>query len=46
MKKQDFDDVPKDGVGAFVQNWIDAGAKKVTVVPNADGTTCTVTVEE
>ena len=45
MNEQVFDDVPKNGVGAFVQNWINAGATKVTVVPNPDGLTCTVTVE-
>ena len=45
MPKQSFKDVPKDEVGQLVQTYIDAGAKKVTVAPNADGETCTVTVE-
>ena len=45
MPKQVFDDVPKDEVGEFVQNQVDAGTKKVIVVPNNDGETCTVTVQ-
>ena len=44
MNETIFVDVPKDGVGEFVQNQIDAGAKIVTVIPNPDGVTCTVTV--
>lgn len=44
MNETIYDDVSKDGVGEFVQNQIDAGAKIVTVVPNSDGATCTVTV--
>jgi hypothetical protein len=45
MPVQSYPDVPNDQVGTMVQNCIDAGAKRVTVTPNADGTTCTVTVE-
>ena len=39
-----FNDVPKDKVGEMVQEFIDAGATKVTVVLDGDGQTCTVTV--
>ena len=44
MAKQTYPDVPKDEVGTAVQDQIDAGAKKVTVTPNDDKTTCTVVV--
>ena len=40
-----FKDVPKADVGECVQLHIDAGAMRITVVPNPDGLTCTVTVE-
>jgi hypothetical protein len=45
MAVQTYDDVPKDEVGTTVQDYIDAGAKKVTVTPNPDGKTCTVVVK-
>ena len=45
MAVETFPDVPNDDVGTTVQNQIDAGAKKVTVTPNADGETCTVVVK-
>lgn len=45
MPTQTYPDVPKDEVGEMVQTQIDAGAKRVTVTPNANGTTCTVVVE-
>jgi hypothetical protein len=45
MAVQTYDDVPKAEVGANVQDYIDAGAKKVTVTPNPDGKTCTVEVK-
>ena len=44
MQKQTYPDVPTDEVGDMVQNQIDAGAKKVTVALNDDGTTCTVVI--
>jgi hypothetical protein len=44
MAVQTYDDVSKDEVGTVVQDYIDAGAKKVTVTPNLDGETCTVVV--
>jgi len=46
MAVQTYPKVPKDDVGGEVQDYIDAGAKMVTVTPNTDGTTCTVIVEE
>ncbi len=46
MAVQKFTDVPKDEVGTMVQNYIDAGATRVTVTPNDDGDTCTVTVKQ
>ncbi len=45
MAVQTYPKVPKDGVGDEVQDYIDAGAKKVTVTPNDDETTCTVVVQ-
>ena len=39
-----YNDVPKDEVGDAVQLAIDAGAIKVVVEANDDGTTCIVTV--
>lgn len=45
MAKKTYNDVPKDEVGEFVQNHIDAGASKITVTANPDGETCTVTVQ-
>jgi hypothetical protein len=45
MPVQTYPDVPKDEVGAMVQNYIEAGAKKVTVTPNDDGESCTVVVK-
>lgn len=45
MAVETFPDVPKDNIGTTVQNHVDAGAKKVTVTPNADGETCTVVVK-
>jgi hypothetical protein len=44
MPLETYNNVPNDEVGTMVQNQIDAGAKKVTVTPNNDGTTCTVVV--
>ena len=44
MATQTYPEVPNDQVGTTVQNYIDAGAKKVTVTPNDDGATCTVVV--
>jgi len=45
MPVQTYPDVPKDEVGAMVQSFIDAGAKKVTVTPNDNGETFTVVVK-
>lgn len=45
MPKKIFTKVPKDEVGEFVQLHIDAGATRIKVVVDSDGTTCTVTVE-
>jgi hypothetical protein len=45
MPSETFPDVPNAQVGAMVQNYIETGAKKVTVTPNPDGTTCTVVVQ-
>ena len=44
-KKKVIDDVPKNEVGECIQLHIDAGAMRVTVVPNSDDATCRVTVE-
>jgi hypothetical protein len=46
MTPETVDDIPKDEVGFTVQDYIDDGARKVTVTPNRDGATCTVVVEE
>ena len=46
MPVETYPDVPKDEVGTMVQNYIDAGAKKVTVTPNKDGETCRVVVKQ
>ena len=45
MAVKTYADVPNDEVGTTVQNYIDAGATKVTVTPNPDGETCTVVVK-
>jgi hypothetical protein len=45
MRPKIFKKVPKAEVGEFVQLHIDAGAKCVSVVPNTDDLTCTITVE-
>ena len=45
MPVQTFPAVPKDKVGTMVQEYIDAGANKVTVTPNDDEETCTVVVK-
>jgi len=45
MAVQKYPDVPNDEVGTMVQNYIDAGATKVTVTPNGDGKTCTLVVK-
>ena len=46
MAVETYTDVSNDEVGTTVQDHIDAGAKKVTVTPNADGETCTVVVRK
>jgi hypothetical protein len=46
MAVEKYPDVPNDEVGAIVQSYIDAGVAKVTVSPNADGTTSTVVVKK
>ena len=46
MPNDSYPNVPKGDVGAMVQNFVDAGARKVTVTPNADGATCTVEIEQ
>ena len=46
MPPDTYPEVPKDDVGNEVQDYIDAGAKKVIVTPNPDGTTCTMVVEQ
>jgi hypothetical protein len=45
MPPETYDNIPKDDVGTTVQDYVDDGAKKVTVTPNDNGTTCTVVVE-
>lgn len=37
--------VPVDGVGALVQSCLRAGMKKIMVVPNKNGGSCTLTIE-
>jgi hypothetical protein len=46
MAQDKYPDVPNDEVGAMVQSFVDAGATKVTVTPNADGKTCTVVIKK
>ena len=47
MAKKTTEDVPNDEVGEFVQLHIDTGkVKKITIPPNDDEATCTVTVEK
>ena len=43
--RQVFRFVPLDGVGALVQDCLRAGMKKVSVVPNQNGSSCTLTIE-
>jgi len=43
--RQVFRFVPMDGVGALVQDCLRAGMKKVSVVPNPSGSSCTLTIE-
>jgi hypothetical protein len=43
--RQVFRFVPMDGIGALVQDCLRAGMKKVTVVPNPSGSSCTLTIE-
>ena len=43
--RQVFRFVPLEGVGALVQDCLRAGMKKVSVVPNGNGSSCTLTIE-
>jgi hypothetical protein len=43
--RQVFRFVPLEGVGALVQDCLRAGMKKVSVVPNQNGSSCTLTIE-
>jgi len=43
--RQVFRFVPMDGVGALVQDCLRAGMKRVSVVPNRNGSSCTLTIE-
>jgi hypothetical protein len=43
--RQVFQFVPLDGVGALVQDCLRAGMKKISVVPNPSGNSCTLTIE-
>jgi hypothetical protein len=45
MPVQTYPDVPKDDVGEMVQEYVDAGAKKVTITPNDDDETLTIVVK-
>ncbi len=43
--RQVFRFVPLEGVGALVQDCLRAGMKRVSVVPNQNGSSCTLTIE-
>jgi hypothetical protein len=43
--RQVFRFVPMDGIGTLVQDCLRAGMKKVSVVPNPSGSSCTLTIE-
>ncbi len=43
--RQVFRFVPLEGVGTLVQDCLRAGMKKVSVVPNQNGSSCTLTIE-
>lgn len=43
--RQVFRFVPLEGIGALVQDCLRAGMKKVSIVPNQNGSSCTLTIE-
>lgn len=43
--QQVFKFVPVVGVGALVESCLRAGMKKISVIPNAGGNSCTLTIE-